>query len=57
MRENPTCPSCGVTYNRAAVIRELRKITPETFMFAVWTTRFKCVKCKTEIVITGVEGE
>lgn len=55
--ENPKCPACGVVYNRAAVIREIKKLSPMIVDFSVWTTKFKCVKCRQEIVISGVRGE
>lgn len=57
MSENPECPDCRTIYNRVAVIRELKKQSPELFEFAVWTTKFKCVKCGTVIVISGTRGE
>jgi len=55
--ENPKCPRCGVIYNRAAVIREIKKQSSFLFESAIWTTRFKCIKCGQEIVISGVAGE
>lgn len=57
MSENPVCPGCRTIYNRVAVIRELKKQSPEIFEFAVWTTKFKCVTCGTVIVISGTREE
>lgn len=57
MIENPVCPNCKTIYDRVAVTRELRKLTPEMFDFAAWSTRFKCVKCATEIEISGSSSE
>ena len=57
MPENPVCPTCGTIYNRVEVIRQLKKQSPELFDFAVWTTKFKCVKCGAVLVITGTRGE
>lgn len=57
MEADPVCPQCGTVYNRSAVIRELKKITPETFLFAFWTTKFICTQCRTQIGISGTGGE
>ena len=54
---DPVCPKCGTIYNRVAVVRELKKQSPFLFEFAVWTTKFRCVKCREEIVISGARGE
>jgi hypothetical protein len=54
---DPVCDKCGTVYNRGPVIRELKKIDPLTFQFAVWTTRFKCQRCGTVIVISGTKDE
>lgn len=55
--EDPVCPQCRTIYNRVAVIREIKKQSPFLFDFPVWTTKFRCVKCRTEIGISGVRGE
>lgn len=55
--EDPKCPKCGTVYNRGPVIREIKKLSPWLFESAVWTTRFKCLKCREEITISGVRGE
>ena len=57
MEANPVCPSCGTVYNRQAVVRELKKLSPELFMFGGWTTRFVCQVCRTEIWISGSGAE
>jgi hypothetical protein len=44
-------------YNRPAVIRELRKLDPMIFEFAMWTTKFKCVRCGAILMISGQRGE
>ena len=54
---DPVCPQCRTVYNRAVVIRLLKQVTPETFEFAVWTTKFKCKQCPGEVVISGRRGE
>jgi hypothetical protein len=51
--DNPVCHGCGTIYNRVAVIRQLRQQSPEMFDSLVWTTKFRCVKCGTVIVISG----
>jgi hypothetical protein len=56
-RADPVCPQCRTVYNRAVVIRLLKQVTPETFEFAVWTTKFKCKQCPGEVVISGRRGE
>ncbi len=55
--EDPVCPKCGTIYNRVAVVREIKKQSPFLFESAVWTTKFRCVKCREEIGISGVRGE
>lgn len=57
MQGDPVCPNCGTTYNREPVIRELKKIDPITFEFAMWTTKFKCQRCGTVITISGSREE
>jgi predicted RNA-binding Zn-ribbon protein involved in translation (DUF1610 family) len=57
MAEDPVCPKCGTVYNRPAVIRELKKLDPMAFEFAMWTTKFKCVRCGAIIAISGARGE
>lgn len=57
MGGDPVCSKCGTVYNRGPVIRELKKLDPTIFMFAVWTTKFKCQRCGTVIVITGTSNE
>ncbi|MDD5542354.1 MAG: hypothetical protein PHX83_04200 [Acidobacteriia bacterium] len=54
---DPVCPQCRTIYNRVAVIREIKKQSPFLFDFPVWTTKFRCIKCRTEIEISGVQGE
>jgi hypothetical protein len=55
--DDPVCSKCGTVYNRGPVIRELKKIDPTIFMFAMWTTKFKCQRCGTVIVISGSKNE
>jgi hypothetical protein len=55
--ENPECPGCGTVYNRKGVVRQLRQQSPEMFDYAVWTTKFRCVKCGAVLVITGEAHE
>jgi len=55
--ENPVCPKCGTEYNRPEVIRLIKQQSPFLFRFPTWTTKFKCVKCREVIVISGVQGE
>jgi len=57
MGEDPVCSKCGTVYNRGPVIRELKKIDPMIFEFAHWTTKFKCQRCGTVIVISGTSNE
>jgi len=55
--QDPVCPNCGTVYNRGPVIRELKKKDPLIFNFAMWTTKFKCVKCGEIISISGSHEE
>lgn len=54
---DPVCPKCGTVYNRGPVIRELKKLDPMIFQFAMWTTKFKCQRCGTVIMISGSQQE
>jgi len=54
---NPKCPNCATVYNRDAVIREIKVKSPEIFDFQVWTTKFKCVNCGTDVPVSGARAE
>jgi len=55
--QNPVCPNCGTVYNRTAVIREIKKLAPAMFLFAIWTMTFICTECGEKIAITGTRDE
>ena len=55
--ENPVCPKCHTVYNRREVIRQLKQQSPYLFDFAVWTTKFRCVKCCEVLTISGTRSE
>lgn len=54
---NPTCPQCRTVYNRRKVIRQLKQASPFLFDSAVWSTKFRCVKCSEVLVISGSGSE
>jgi len=51
--ENPVCPSCGTTFNRHEVERQLRQQSPFLFDAAIWTTKFRCVRCGGALTVSG----
>lgn len=54
---NPTCPQCRTVYNRREVIRQLRQANPDLFDFAIWSAKFRCVKCGEVLTISGKSPE
>lgn len=54
---NPICPQCRTIYNRREVIRQLKQASPFLFDAAIWTTKFRCVKCAAVLIISGSAPE
>ncbi|TAL70485.1 MAG: hypothetical protein EPN82_02420 [Bacteroidetes bacterium] len=54
---DPVCHNCSTVHKRTEVIKQIKKQSPHILDRLVWDTKYKCVKCGTEIGISGVRGE